>query len=81
MVQLNDDKLLGKIMDIRLLQIQTKLLLEKMILLESPYDLSEIQKIAPKLKDNFAIKNLYLMKNLEFRFKMDLDKKKKKTII
>jgi hypothetical protein len=45
MVQLNDDKLLGKIMDIRLLQIQTKLLLEKTILLENPYNLLNIQKL------------------------------------
>jgi hypothetical protein len=79
LVQINDDKLLGKIMDIRLLQVQAKLLLEKSILLENPYNLLEIQKIAPKLKDNFIIRNLGLMKSLDFGFKMDSDNRKEKN--
>jgi hypothetical protein len=48
-------------------------------LLENPYDLLEIQKIVPKLKDNFIIRNLWLMKNLNFGVKRDLDNKKEKN--
>jgi hypothetical protein len=36
LIQINDDRILGKITAIRLLQIQEELLLEKSILLEMP---------------------------------------------
>jgi hypothetical protein len=79
MVQINDNKLLGNIMEIRLLQIQLKLLLEKSVLLENPYSLFEIKNIASRLNNNFILKNLLLMKKSDFGLKMDLDIKKEKN--
>jgi hypothetical protein len=58
-IQINDESTLGKIMEIRLLDIQRKLWLPFSPLSSLPFERQEIKKI---FKNNFILENLLLMK-------------------
>ncbi|PKY58979.1 hypothetical protein RhiirA4_481344 [Rhizophagus irregularis] len=62
-IQINDKNLLGKIMDIRLITLQNKLWLVKNPIQYMPYQERDINTFLPKLKNNFILKNIFLMKN------------------
>jgi hypothetical protein len=78
-IQINDNNLLGEIMNLRMTKIQMVFLLEKLILLEFPYDINNIGKINKKYRNNFIINNILLMKSHGFRFHQDKDVKKIKN--
>jgi hypothetical protein len=60
-IQLNDKGTLGKIMDIRLLDLQSKLWINHSPLLSLPYTEKQIYL----LRNNFILKNLFLIKKIK----------------
>jgi hypothetical protein len=78
-IQINDNNLLGDIMELRLTKLQTTFLLEKSPLLEFPYNLNEVKRINKKYHNNFIINNILMMKLNKFEFQHDSDVKKIKN--
>jgi hypothetical protein len=78
-IQINDENILGRITYIRLMQIQEKLLLEKLILIEFPYNMLEIKKIAPRLQNSFIVRNLIEMRKKNFGIVINKNKQKEKN--
>jgi hypothetical protein len=79
-IQLNDKGTLGKIMDIRLLDLQSKLWIDHSPLLSLPYTEKQIYLYIPLLRNNFILKNLFLMKKNKIttkKEKNDIENNKK----
>ncbi|GET61907.1 RNA-directed DNA polymerase from mobile element jockey-like [Rhizophagus irregularis DAOM 181602=DAOM 197198] len=65
-IQINDQGILGKIMEIRLVDIQNKLLLPFNPLINFPFSNKDLIFMGQHLRNNFIINNLLLMKSYNF---------------
>ncbi|GBC46185.2 reverse transcriptase [Rhizophagus irregularis DAOM 181602=DAOM 197198] len=65
-IQINDQGILGKIMEIRLVDIQNKLLLPFNPLINFPFSNKDLIFMGQHLQNNFIINNLLLMKSYNF---------------
>ncbi|GBC29384.2 hypothetical protein GLOIN_2v1761453 [Rhizophagus irregularis DAOM 181602=DAOM 197198] len=65
-IQINDQGILGKIMEIRLVDIQNKLLLPLNPLINFPFSNKDLIFMGQHLQNNFIINNLLLMKSYNF---------------